>query len=67
MKTREAVYKFIVNYQAEHDGLSPSLAEISAAVGKALSTVVHHIDKDKRLVRRGKRVIEVVQPEEQAQ
>ena len=52
--TREAVYDFIIAYQHDHDGVSPSIGEIAAAVGKGASTVVHHIREDARLARRGK-------------
>lgn len=33
LQTREDVYRFILQYKAEHDGIAPSMREIREAVG----------------------------------
>lgn len=59
---RERVYDYIVSYQGEN-GKTPTLKEIAAAIGISPVTAKYHIDKDKRLVRRGRRWIEVINVE----
>jgi len=61
MTTREKVYNFIVEYQTAHDGATPSIAQIGAAVGRSSGSVVHHIIRDPRLVRIGPGCIQVGQ------
>ena len=62
-RTRERVYKFVVEFKEAHDGTSPTLDEIAVAIDIGKSTVVHHIREDERLIRRGVRWIEVVDAE----
>ena len=59
--TRERIYEYIVQFQSETGGRSPSLQEIAEAVGLfSGANVSYHIARDDRLVRRGYRWIEVV-------
>jgi predicted transcriptional regulator len=60
--TRDQVFNTIVEYKREHNGLSPSLKEIAAAVQLSVSTVRYHLlmlDKEGRIRITGRWGIEV--------
>ncbi|MCP4538735.1 MAG: hypothetical protein GY832_16500 [Chloroflexi bacterium] len=59
--TKGRIYRYIVQFQEETGGRSPSLADIAAAVGlKTSATVSYHIERDTRLRRCGYLCIEVI-------
>jgi len=63
--TRDRIYEYVVQFQSETGGRSPSLREIAEAVGLfGGANVSYHIARDNRLVRRGYRWIEIVQDNE---
>ncbi len=54
MTRRERVYRFIVDYKREHDGVAPSVREIRNSVGLAsTSTVIRHL----RMLEKAGRII----------
>jgi hypothetical protein len=60
--TRDQVFEFIVRYKQEHDGLSPSLAEIASECQLSPSTVKYHLlvlERDRRIRVIGRRSIEI--------
>jgi predicted transcriptional regulator len=60
--TRDQVFNTIVEYKRQHNGLSPSLKEIAAAVQLSVSTVRYHLlmlDKEGRIHITGRWGIEV--------
>ncbi|MEW6580741.1 MAG: hypothetical protein AB1435_16315 [Chloroflexota bacterium] len=60
--TRERVFRFIVEYKRQHDGLSPAVKEISRACVLHISTVKYHLlklENQGRIRIVGRRAIEV--------
>jgi len=61
--TRERVFRFIVEYKRQHDGLSPTVEEISRACVLHTSTVKYHLlklENQGRIRIVGRRAIEVI-------
>ncbi|MCL4238593.1 MAG: hypothetical protein KJ047_10130 [Anaerolineae bacterium] len=61
--TRERVFRFIVEYKRQHDGLSPAIKEISRACVLHTSTVKYHLlklENQGRIRINGRRAIEVI-------
>ncbi len=59
---RDRVFTTIVEYKRQHNGLSPSLKEIAAALQLSVSTVRYHLlmlDKEGRIRITGRWGIEV--------
>jgi SOS-response transcriptional repressor LexA len=48
LRTREEVYRFIVRYKAEHDGIAPTLREIGSAVGINSTSHLNYLIKTLR-------------------
>lgn len=62
-KAREAIYRYVVHYKQQHDGLSPFLQEIADACLLGVSTVKYHLmqlEIDNRIHWHSRRGIEVV-------
>lgn len=60
--SRERVFRFIVEYKRQHDGLSPAIEEISKACALHTSTVKYHLlklENQGRIRIVGRRAIEV--------
>lgn len=62
-KAREAIYRYVIAYKQQHDGLSPFLQEIADACLLGVSTVKYHLmqlEIDNRIHWHSRRGIEVV-------
>lgn len=62
-QSREQVYRYIVDYKQQHDGLSPRVGDIARACFLHPSTVRYHLLKlelERRIRVTGRRAIEVI-------